>query len=68
MKPETAKYRVPYSKSTIEFDLPPTMRGAVVVSKPAEPLTDVEGAISEALARPIGSPPLREMAKPGDRV
>jgi nickel-dependent lactate racemase len=61
-------YRVPYGKTEIEFDLPPDMRGTVVVSKRAEPLPDVEGAIAESLTHPIGSPPLREMAKPGDRV
>jgi nickel-dependent lactate racemase len=61
-------YRVPYGKTETEFDLPPGMRGTVVVSRPAEPLTDVERAVAEALARPIGSPPLREMAGPGDRV
>jgi nickel-dependent lactate racemase len=33
-----------------------------------EPLADVEGAIAEALANPIASPLLREMAKPGDQV
>jgi len=60
------KYRVPYSKSTLEFDLLPDMRGTLVVSKPAEPLSDVEGAIAEALAHPVGSPPLREIARPGD--
>lgn len=61
-------YRVPYSKTEIAFDLSPGMRGTVVVSRLAEPLPDVEGAITEALAHPIGSPPLREIAKPGDRV
>ncbi len=61
-------YRVPYSKTEIAFDLSPGMRGTVVVSRPAEPLPDVEGAITEALAHPTGSPPLREIAKPGDRV
>jgi nickel-dependent lactate racemase len=61
-------YRVPYGKTEIEFDLLPGMRGTVVVSKRAEPLPDVEGAIAESLTHPIGSPPLREMAKPGDRV
>lgn len=60
------RYKVPYSKSTIEFDLPPGMRGTVVVSKQVEPLGDVEAAIVEALAHPIGSPPLREIARPGD--
>jgi nickel-dependent lactate racemase len=68
MKPETTKYRVPYSKTYLEFDLPPGMRGTVVVSKRVEPLGDVEGAIAESLAHPIGSPLLREMAKPGGRV
>ncbi|MDY7079175.1 MAG: nickel-dependent lactate racemase [Chloroflexota bacterium] len=61
-------YRVPYSKTEIAFDLSPGMRGTTVASKPAEPLTDVEAAIAEALAQPTGSPPLREMARPGDRV
>jgi len=60
--------RVPYSKTSIEFDLPPDMRGTVVVSRPAEPLADVEQAITDALADPVGSPPLAEMTKPGDRV
>jgi len=61
-------YRVPYSKTYLEFDLPPRMRGTVVVSQPVQPLADVEGAIAGALACPIGTPPLREMARPGERV
>jgi nickel-dependent lactate racemase len=68
MKPETKPYRVPYSKTEIEFTLPATMRGSVVVSKAAEPLVDVESAIADVLAHPVGTPPLREMSKPGDRV
>ena len=61
-------YRIPYGKTHIEFDLPPAMRGAEVVSRPSEPLQDVEAGISVALAHPVGSPPLREMAQPGDRA
>ena len=68
MKTDTATYRVPYGKTEVEFSLPLGMRGTVVASKWAEPLADVEEAIAEALANPIGSPPLREMAKPGDQV
>ena len=60
--------RIPYSKAYLEFDLPPGMRGTVVVSQAVEPVADVERTISEALARPVGSPPLREMAHPGERV
>jgi len=61
-------YSVPYGKTSLEFDLPPGMRGDVVESNPVEPLADVEGAIAEALARPIGALPLRQMARPGDSV
>jgi len=68
MKPETQTYRVPYGKSTIEFSLPTSMHGTVVASKRAQPLADLERAIAEALTRPIGSPPLAELAHPGDRV
>ena len=66
MKSRTDRYRVPYGKGYLEFELPPGMRGTVVVSNQAEPLADVEGAIADALAKPVGSPPLREMAGQGD--
>jgi len=68
MKPETKEYHVPYGETTITFDLPPTMRGTVVKSKKVPPIADVEAAIAEALAHPIGSPPLRHIARPGDRA
>ncbi len=61
-------YRVPYGKTYLEFELRAGMRGTVVESKKIPPLTDVQGAIAEALNRPVGSPPLRELAHPGDRV
>ena len=68
MKPETTKFQVPYSRTHIEFTLPSTMHANLAVSGPAEPLADVEGAIAEALAHPVDSPPLSELARPGDRV
>ncbi|NEP57107.1 MAG: nickel-dependent lactate racemase [Symploca sp. SIO2G7] len=61
-------YRIPYGKTFLEFELPSSMRGSLAVSPAVEPLTDVTGAIAEALARPIGSPPIRELADPGSRV
>lgn len=61
-------YRIPYSKTCLEFTLPAGMQATVVESRPVPPLDDPEAAIAEALARPIGSPPLRELARPGDRV
>jgi nickel-dependent lactate racemase len=62
------KYRVPYSKSTIEFTLPDSMQVTVSVSQPAETLANVQHAIREALDHPIGTQPLRELARPGQRV
>jgi lactate racemase len=63
-----ATFQVPYDRSHLEFCLPPGMTGTLAVSQPVEPLHDVPGAIRQALAQPIGSPPLRELARPGDRV
>ena len=61
-------YAVPYGKTSLRFDLPPGMRGDVALSQASEPLGDVAGAIARALAHPIGSQPLREIAGPGQRV
>jgi len=61
-------YQIPYSKSYLEFTLPSEMQATVAVSKQAEPIADVPAAIQDALGHPIGSLPLREIAKSGDRV
>jgi nickel-dependent lactate racemase len=61
-------YKIPYGKSSLEFSLPQSMQVTVAVSQPAEPLQDVSSAIIKALDHPIGTPPLREFAKAGDRA
>ena len=61
-------YIVPYSKETLTFELPKGMTGTLVESKRVPPGEDVGKAVSEALAEPINSPRLRELAKPGDTV
>jgi nickel-dependent lactate racemase len=61
-------YRVPYDETSLEFDLLPGMRGSVAEPRPVEPLADVDEAVSEALAHPVNSSPLRELAGAGDRV
>ncbi len=43
-------YSVPYSKTQIEFELPPGMCGTVVVSQPVEPVADVQAALEQLLA------------------
>ena len=62
------KYKIPYGKTAIEFELPPSMQGKIVIPKPAEPVTNVQEAIQNALASPIGTPALHQLANPGQRV
>lgn len=61
-------HQIPYSKSTLEFTLPPEMQATVAMSQPAMPLQNVPAAIREALNHPLGTLPLREIAKTGDRA
>lgn len=61
-------YRIPYSKTYLEFTLPAGMRATVAESRPVPPVPDPEAAVAEALAHPVAAPPLRELARPGDRV
>lgn len=61
-------YHVPYGKGQITFSLPPGFTGAVVESRALPPIADVPAAVREALDHPVGTPRLRDMAKPGDTV
>ena len=61
-------YRVPYGKRTVEFSLLPGMKGTRLDSRPSSPAKNPQAAISKALARPIGTPPLSRIARPGNTV
>lgn len=61
-------YHIPYSKTNLEFALPATMEISMAVSQPSEPVKDFRAAIVEALAHPIGTPPLRALAQAGKKV
>jgi len=62
------EYRVPYGQGHLAFRLPAGMRGELAVSNALPPLDDPIAAIHEALANPIGAPPLRQMARAGDKA
>lgn len=61
-------YQIPYSKSFIEFDLPSSMQVSMVTSQSHPCIEDTLGATREALNHPVGTPPLRELVRRGDRV
>ena len=63
----TKKVAVDYGERKVEIDVPD---GATVVeyADPPELLADPRAAVREALAKPLGMPPLAELAKPGMRA
>lgn len=62
------RYTLPFSKSSLEFELDPEMNVVLADSQPVEPVDDERRAIQDALAHPVGSPTLKELARTGDRV
>jgi len=61
-------YTVPYNKTTLTFELPKGMTGTLVESKRVPPIEGVEKAVADALAHPVNSPRMRELARSGDTV
>jgi len=61
-------YTVPYSRTQLEFAVPGSMEVAVLTSREMEPVRDPAQASAAALANPIDSPRLGELAKRGDKV
>jgi len=64
----TYQYQLPYGKSSIGFDLPPSMIGTVATSRFIEPLKDAQNAIKKALESPLGIQQLHKLASQGQRV
>jgi nickel-dependent lactate racemase len=62
------RFQVPFGRESLSFSLPEGMTGRLIESQPRPWLPDIHAATRDALARPIGSPPLRDLARPGQRV
>jgi nickel-dependent lactate racemase len=60
------RVQLAYGKQGLNVELPPDVR--LVEPRHIPGLADEAGAIRQALRDPIGSPPLREIVEPGDRV
>lgn len=57
-----------FGKGTQEFEVPDQLLLGVVEGVAVDPLPDLGEALEEALSDPIGSPPLAELVRSGDRV
>ena len=54
---------LPFGKSTLKLDLPEGVNATVIRKPPLPALPDPAAAVREALDRPIGAPPLGELAR-----
>lgn len=57
-----------FGDQKLKLALPEEQIIEVIDGQPYEPVTDVVAAVKEALANPIGTPPLKEIVKPGEKV
>jgi nickel-dependent lactate racemase len=57
------RVKLDYGRTGLDVDLPDGRLVGPLAIRPAPPLPDPQAALDAALARPIGSPPLREIAR-----
>jgi nickel-dependent lactate racemase len=57
-----------YGKEKLSFELPSSAQVQVIEAKVSQPIPDIEQAIREAVAHPLGTAPLRKVVKAGDKV
>jgi nickel-dependent lactate racemase len=61
-------YQIPCGKKTISLKIPDEISVQQVESREMAPVPNVRRAVEEALSRPIGTPRLRDLVKPGQTV
>ena len=62
------KFDLMLGKEVVQVSLPEKKIVGIVGGKPYAPIIDVEAAVKEALRNPIGTPPLKDIVKAGDKV
>ena len=62
------KIKLAYGKNGLEIDLPDDACVTVVEPRYVDALPDIEAALRAALRQPIGTPRLRELVRPTDKV
>lgn len=61
-------YDLAYGKQMLSFNFPFSVKSQEIKAKTRQPILDVKRAILQAIAHPIGTPPLLEILNPGDKV
>ena len=63
-----AEIDLPYGNGLLPINIADTFLGEVVSPHPVRAASDPEEVIQTALAKPIGTPPLEQLVKKGQRV
>ncbi len=61
-------YELAYGKELLSFELPSSVKVQQIEAKPSQPILDIEQAVREAVAHPLGTSPLTKVVKAGDKV
>src|SRR5579863_3150330 len=62
------KLKIPYGRTSVALQVPPGTLLNTLEPTPRSPLRDPQEAIRDALRYPIGTPPLRQLVRSGERV
>jgi nickel-dependent lactate racemase len=62
------EYPIPCGKKTISLQIPDSVPVQWVTSREMKPVQDARRAVEESLNRPIGTPRLRDLVRPGQTV
>jgi nickel-dependent lactate racemase len=60
---ETMRIHLDYGRTGLDVNLPEEHLVGPLAIRPAQPLVDPEGALAQALAQPVGTPPLAQLAR-----
>jgi len=62
------EFKLKYGNGDVSFSIPIEQIQHIIEGRDYPPITDVNTAVLEALEKPIDSPPLKEIVKPGEKV
>jgi len=61
-------FKLAYGKEILSFEVPSAVKIQEIEAKVSQPIMDIEEAVRQAVAHPLGTAPLIEVVKPGDKV
>lgn len=61
-------FKLAYGHEILSFCLPSAVKVQEIEAKASQPILDIERAILQAVAHPLGTAPLMEVVTPGDKV